>query len=256
MDLLMGGLAPWAFALSCGVMLLAGFTKGAIGFAMPMVAMALLPTVMPVQMALAALIIPVLVTNVQMSLRQGVRPALDSGRRFWRIIAMTALGIAISAPFVVLLPQQAMFLMLGATVLLFSAVQFSGWTPDIPPRLRNPVEYAMGLAGGLFGGVSGIWGPLTVTYLLAIRVEKREMLRVMSVVFTLGAVVFTLSHLRSGVLNVQTGTFSAVLLIPSVLGMWLGYMVQDRLDQALFRRLTILMLCLTALNLLRRGLMG
>lgn len=256
MDLFTAGLPIWAYLLSALAMMFAGFVKGAIGFAMPLIIMAILPSFMSVQMALAALILPVLVTNIHQALRQGLPEALASARRFWRILAMTAAGIAISAPFVVVLPQQIMFLLLGGAVLFFALLQMSGWTPVIAPHLRTPSELGIGLVGGLYGGISGIWGPPTIVYLLAIRLEKREMVRVLSVVFTLGGVVLALAHLRSGVLNAQTALFSASLLVPAAIGMWIGYMVQDRLDQVRFRRWTLILLALTAVNLLRRGVMG
>lgn len=121
---------------------------------------------------------------------------------------------------------------------------------------RNRIELASGFIGGLYGGISGVWGPPSIVYLLAIKVEKREMVRVMSVIFTLGAVVLTVAHLRSGVLNLQTGVLSAAMLVPAGIGLMLGYGAHDRMEPARFRRWTLLLLGLSALNLLRRGLTG
>jgi len=172
MESVIAGLPLWAFALACLVTLAAGFVKGAVGFAMPLIMIAVLPSFMPVQTALAAVILPVLATNLHQSLRQGVVAAAQSGLRFWRIIVMTMTGILITAPFVVVLPQQAMFLLLGIAVLFFAGLQLSGWAPDIPPRWKAPIEMGAGLIGGLYGGISGIWGPPSIVYLLAAKVEK------------------------------------------------------------------------------------
>ncbi|MCB1361438.1 MAG: sulfite exporter TauE/SafE family protein [Rhodobacteraceae bacterium] len=256
MDIIIGGLPLWAFAMACVVTLFAGFVKGAVGFAMPLIMIAVLPSFMPAHMALAALILPVLTTNLHQSLRQGLGAAAQSGLRFWRIIVMTMVGILITAPFVVVLPQQAMFLLLGVAVLFFAGLQLSGWSPDIPPRWKGPIELGAGLIGGLYGGISGIWGPPSIVYLLAAKVEKTEMIRVMSVIFTMGAVVLTVAHIRSGVLNAQTAVLSAAMLVPAGLGMAMGYRVQDRLDPVRFKRWMLILLALSALNLLRRGLLG
>ncbi|MCB1395495.1 MAG: sulfite exporter TauE/SafE family protein [Rhodobacter sp.] len=256
MDQMLFGLPVWALVIAFAITVVAGFVKGAIGFALPLILIATLPSVMPAQTALAALIMPVLATNLHQSLRQGWGPAVASARRFWRIVAMTILGILISAPFVVVLPQQAMFLLLGVAVLLFALLQLSGWTPDIPARWRGITEIALGLVGGLYGGISGIWGPPSIVYLLAIKVDKTEMVRVMSVIFTIGAIVLTAAHLRSGVLNAQTIPLSLAMLVPAGLGLWLGYKAHDRMDAVRFRRWTLILLVLTALNLLRRGLVG
>lgn len=256
MDMLVAGLPLWAFLAAFAVTLGAGFVKGAIGFAMPLILIAVLPSFMPAQTALAALILPVLVTNMHQSLRQGFAPAWQSGRKFWRLILATVIGILISAPFVVVLPQQTMFLLLGAAVVIFTLLQLSGWAPDIAPRWRAPVEFGIGLVGGLYGGISGVWGPPTIVYLLAAKVEKTEMVRVMSVLFAIGAVVLTGAHLRSGVLNAETAVLSAAMLVPAGIGMWLGYKAHDRMDPVRFKRWTLILLALSGLNLLRKGLLG
>ncbi|MEZ5751403.1 MAG: sulfite exporter TauE/SafE family protein [Paracoccaceae bacterium] len=256
MHSLIGTLTPWAFLLASAITLGAGFVKGAIGFAMPLIMIATLPSLMTAPEALAALILPTLVTNLHQSLRHGVAPFAASLSKFWRIVAATLVGIVISAPFVVILPQQAMFLLLGLAVGFFALLNLSGWTPEIPRRWQHPAEFGFGLVGGLYGGVSGTWGPPAIVYLLAIKVDKREMVRVLSVIFTMGAVMLTVAHLFSGVLNAATIPMSAALCIPAGMGMWLGYRVHDRLDAARFRRWTLFFLLLTALNLLRRGLAG
>ena len=50
--------------------------------------------------------------------------------------------------------------------------------------------------------------------------------------------------------------FSAALCLPALAGLYLGYVVQDRLDQARFRRWTQGLLVLTGLNMVRQALFG
>ena len=83
-----------------------------------------------------------------------------------------------------------------------------------------------------------------------------EMVRVLGVIFMIGAVVLTGAHLGSGVLNATTLPFSAVLVIPAALGMWLGFKQQDRLDAERFRWWTLVVLMVIALNLVRRAVFG
>ena len=94
----------------------------------------------------------------------------------------------------------------------------------------------MAVVGGFFGGLSGIWGPPLVMYLVAAELPKAEMLRVQSLSFLLGSVVLLVAHLHSGVLNPVTLPASAWLTLPTMVAMFVGYRVQDRLDQERFRR--------------------
>jgi uncharacterized protein len=202
---------------------------------------------------LAGLILPTLFTNLSQAFRQGFWPAVASARKYYRFVSATIVFIVISAQFVHVLPQSALLLALGVLITGFVLYQLSGLRLSIAPHLRGPVEWVAGVMGGLYGGVSGIWGPPLIVYLLAIDAEKQETIRVQGVVFLIGAVVLTTAHLQSGVLNASSLPFSATLVLPAALGMRIGYAVQDRLDQKRFRRWTQVLLLFTGLNLLRRA---
>jgi uncharacterized membrane protein YfcA len=88
---------------------------------------------------------------------------------------------------------------------------------------------------------------------LSLDEDKQAMVRVQGVVFLIGAVVLTMAHLQSGVLNAQTVPFSAFLVLPAMVGMFVGYVLQDRLDQARFKWWTLVILVVIGLNLIRRG---
>jgi uncharacterized membrane protein YfcA len=53
----------------------------------------------------------------------------------------------------------------------------------------------------------------------------------------------------------ETLPFSILLVVPAVLGMWIGGRLHDRIDQRLFKQATLIVLLVAGLNLVRRGLM-
>ena len=59
------------------------------------------------------------------------------------------------------------------------------------------------------------------------------------------------AHLGTGLLNAETLGFSAALSMPALAGLFVGYRVQDRLDQHRFRRWTQGLLVVTGLNMVR-----
>jgi uncharacterized protein len=256
MDMFFGGLAPLAFAAACAVTLGAGFVKGAIGFAMPLIMMSAFGSFMAPETALAGLILATVTTNIHQALRDGWPAARDSAWKYRRMIGMILLGIVMTAPLVPYLPQRVLMGLLAVPVLAFALVQIAGIPLALKLEHRNRAEYGLGLVGGLYGGVSGIWGPPVIVYLLSVGAAKAETVRVQGVTFLLGAVVLLGAHLTSGVLNAVTLPFSAALIVPASVGMWLGFRLQDRLDAARFRRWTLIMLALTALNLLRLAAFG
>lgn len=250
----MFGLDPLQFWLAVAITLFSGFVKGAIGFAMPMIMMSALGSFLSAQQALAALILPVLVTNIRQALRQGWGPAWQAIRAYRWHIAMVLICIPASALFARSVPQWLMYLLLGAPITLYALWQLAGRALVLPLHHRRRAEIVSGIIGGLYGGISGIWGPPLIVYLLSVGAPKDEQMRVQGVVFFLGAVVLTGAHLHSGVLNAATLPLSAVLVVPAMAGMGLGYLAHDRLDIAQFRRWTLALLVLSGLNLMRRAL--
>jgi uncharacterized membrane protein YfcA len=250
----MWGFDPTIILAAAAIGAVAGFVKGAVGFAMPMIMISGLASLLPGELALAIIILPTLASNALQAVRDGLLAARASAWRFRRYIGVVIVAIFFSAQLVRILPQSALFLILGGFVTLFAALQLSGWRIHVPPGARARTEWIVGLIAGGFGGLSGVWGPPTVMYLTAIEVAKRESVRVQGVVYCLGSIALLLAHLRSGVLNGETAPLSAAMLLPAGLGMAAGLAVQDRLDQARFRRLTLIVLTLAGLNLIRRAL--
>ncbi|TCP60045.1 hypothetical protein EV663_11341 [Rhodovulum bhavnagarense] len=244
------------FIAAVAVALFAGVVKGAVGFALPLILISGLSAFLPAELALAGLIMSTLLLNIAQAFRQGVAAAWGSVRKYRLLIGCVVAAIAASAPLVTVLPDRAMYLLLGVPIAAFTISQLMGRQLILHARQRAPAEVAMGLVGGFFGGIAGVWGPPVIAYLLSFNTDKIEMVRVQGVVFLIGAAMLMLAHLGSGVLNAQTLPFSAALVLPAGLGMWLGFRLQDRLNPDRFRRLTLVVLTIAALNLVRRGLMG
>lgn len=252
----MFGMEPWAFALALAVTAFAGFVKGAVGFAMPMIMMSAFGSFLSAETALALLILPTVATNIAQAFRQGWRAAWASVVKYRIHIVMLVIFIPISAQFVRFIPQGWMYGLLGVPITVFAALQLAGVSLAIAIHHRARAEAGLGVIGGLYGGISGIWGPPLIVYLLSIGAPKQETVRVQGVVFLIGAVVLLGSHLGSGVLNAQTLPASALMVAPAMAGMWAGFRLHDRLNPERFRRWTLILLALTGLNLVRRAFGG
>ena len=244
----------WTLALV--IALAAGAIKGAVGFALPLVMLSGLSSFLDPRLALAGMLIPVLATNVWQILHQGSTQALTALRAHWRYVASVAAMIFLFAQLVTAIPRQAFYFVLGAPVVLLSLIQLSGVRLTIPPARRVGAEWVAGVVSGVLGGLAGTWGPTTVLYLLAIDMPKARQMVVQGVIYGVGSVVLVLAHLRSGILNADTAPFSATLLPAALAGMWLGFKLQDRLDAARFRTLTLVVLVVAGLNLIRKGIVG
>jgi uncharacterized membrane protein YfcA len=255
-EMISAGLSGPEFLAALAITLFAGFVKGAVGFAMPLILISAFAVFLPPPLALAGLMLPTLVTNISQAFRQGVGPARDTAVTYRRFLIATVIGIAVSAPFAEAIPRTVYLLMLGLPITAFAALQLMGRSLAIRLQHRDRAEWTLGAIGGLYGGISGIWGPPLLVFLLSTGAEKVQAIRAQGVVFLIGAVALLASHLGTGLANAGSLGFSAALCAPALVGLYMGYRVQDRLDQARFRRWTQALLVLTGLNMVRVGLIG
>lgn len=250
------GVPALSFLLAFIVAMLAGFVKGVVGFAMPLIMISGFTAFLPGPVALAALILATLTSNIAQAFRDGARAAWGSLMQYRRLMGTTLVFIVLSAPLVTVLPASLFYLLLGVPIAAFALSQIMNKQLTVSATHRNRAEYLIGGVAGFFGGIAGVWGPPVIAYLLSYNTEKSEMVRVLGVLFLTGSVVLFVSHLGSGVLNSQTLPLSAAMVVPATLGMWLGFKVQDKLDAQVFRKVTQVILFIAALNLIRKGLMG
>ncbi|MEX0971162.1 MAG: sulfite exporter TauE/SafE family protein [Paracoccaceae bacterium] len=246
------GLLPLLIALA--IMVFAGLVKGTLGFGLPMIAISGLGSIYAAEIAIAALIIPTLATNLWQGLRNGPAAAFGSLRDYWRLNLVMLVMIWATAQLVTSIPSHVLLLFLGGVVTFFGMVQVLGWRPQIAARHNKWLQYCVGFVSGFIGGLSGVWGPPILLFLLSLNTPKVELVRVQGLCFLTGSVVLGAAHLQSGVLNATTIPLSALLLVPTLVGMAIGFKVQDRLNQEWFRKVTLIVLVLAGANLLRRGM--
>ena len=241
------------FALLIGVG--SGFIKGVVGFGMPLVMISGLTLFIAPEFALAGLILPTLMSNVMQSTRYGSGAVWQSVKEFRVFLLCGGVTLVIAAQFVLVVADEVLKLMIGVLMVCFSALQLSKYTFQITKRsLRT--DAAVGGVTGVIGGMSGMWGAPTVAYLTALNTEKSEQMRLQGVIYGLSAVALFGAHIASGVFTARTAPFSAMLLIPAGIGMFIGLKLHDRVDQTTFRKLTLAVLLIAGLNLIRRALMG
>lgn len=256
MEYLFTDLTITTIVLCLLIAFLAGIIKGMVGFAMPMIMISGLSSVVGAEWALAGLILPTVMTNLWQALRQGWRQAWASAKRFRVFLMVGGIALIASAQLVRVLPSQTLLLLIGCPVVLFALIQIFGVKPRLLQGASVRIEAGVGGFAGLVGGVSGIWGPPTVLYLTAINTPKKDQIRIQGVIYGLGALALLGAHVGSGVVRAETLPFSAALLPPALIGAWLGFKVQDKIDQAAFRKATLVVLLVAGANLIRKGLIG
>lgn len=238
-----------AFALAAG-----GFVKGVVGIGLPIVALAILTSVLPVPVALALLVVPILATNMWQAVHAG--SLLEPLKRFWPMIACLLIAIWFSAKLVVSLDSSVLYAMVGIIVVVFSTTaQFKpAWR--IGAAAERWVGPLAGTIGGFLGGVSTIWGPPMVMYFVTLNLDKDTFIRTVGLVWFCASIPLVLAYWRHGILTPDRALWAAAGCVPAFVGLAAGQWLRGRVDQNLFRRALLIVLLIIGLNLVRRAIWG
>ncbi len=242
-------------ALAAFVLLAMGAAvKGILGIGLPMIAIPGLALLVGLPKALAIVALPVAAANL-VQLWQ-FRHAVQDARVVWAFIAAGAVGTAAGTWMLVAVPEALLEGGLAALLALYIALRLSAPEIRLGPSAARRSAAPLGLAAGLLHGLTGISGPIGITFFHAQRPTRPEF------IFATGAMFFTFTAVQVPVLGLRgllgEGVLTAgVLGLPAVaLGLWAGNRLARRVPQKLFDRLVLGVLAWTALALLWRAVQG
>ena len=250
--ILLAEYGPWViawcfFALTCG-----GFIKGALGVGTPLLTVPMMAQVLPPQMAIAIMAIPVVVANLW-QFSQTERSNAIVGR-FWPTFVAILIGTWIGVKILSTIDERTLLIVVGVAVIAFSLLQGSRFRRHLPDRLVKPAGVFFGGASGLIGGVSSFFGPMLITYLISIRgLTKNQFVSTISFLYVSAVVPWTLTLFWFGILDQRLLIYSTIATIPVTLGLLFGQRIRGHISEARFHNLIIGILVISGLSMLWRA---
>jgi len=230
---------------------LGGLAKGTFGLGMPFLAMPVMVTVLPYQVAVAVFLVPNFTANFQQAIRNGLwRQNLN---RFLYLIIPMLVVIPFAVQILVRIDQGTGLLILGLISLTFVFTQVLPIKLVIrgdQERWLNPVA---GIAAGILCGLSGLYGPILITYLLALRIPKDIFVSALALMYFLGSFALYGSLAIANVLTLEVLVVSLVGAVIIGLMIAIGQSIRDRLDEERYRKLVLGLLFIIGCDLLRRS---
>lgn len=243
---------PEFIALAACVFLLAGIIKGLIGIGLPTAAVGMLSQFIDPRVAIALMVFPSLLSNAWQVWRMG--DFSGAVRRYWLFLLMLISMILLWSVFVTgSVPTQTIMLVLGCVICLFSITSLTFRPPHIPARFDKLGQFVSGTASGTLGGLTGIWAPPMVTYLMGRQTEKDEFVRASGVMILIGTIPMIIGFYSNGMLTGALALISVGLIVPSIAGFQIGEAIRARLDADRFRNVVLIIFGILGLNLLRRA---
>lgn len=242
---------PLGLLLAALIVAGAAAVKGAIGFGFPLIAIPLLSTILGPRIAVPVVAIPTLLSNVFLVSRGGFSRATAS---LGLVLGGIVLGTPAGAMLITVLEPRVLSILVGAVALVYALATAFRLTVLIPAGVRLPAAPVVGVLAGVMGGVTGISSPLLASYLHLLRVEKREFVFWITMMFFVGNIVQVGSYFRLGLYAGPVLSASLLACLPMAVGTLAGIAMQDRLQPETFSRVVLVMVFLASLNLLARGL--
>ena len=148
---------------------------------------------------------------------------------------------------------DTIMLVLGCVIILFSATSLAFSPPRIPARYDRAGQFIFGTVSGTLGGLTAIWAPPMVTYLMGRQTEKDEFVRATGVIILMGTLPLIAGFWSNGMLTGPLALVSILMTVPAILGFQIGEVVRRRLDADRFRNVVLIIFGIMGLNLLRRA---
>jgi uncharacterized protein len=223
-----------------------GLTSGVSGFAMGLVVSGVwLHIIAPDQNALL-IVLCGLVTQGSGIWR--VRHAIN-----WRSVAPFIIGGAIGVPagtaLVTTVDQSTLRLCMGFLRIIYSVYSLA--RPALKPVQGGlPADFGVGIVNGFIGGLTGLGG-IAVTVWCQLRGGSKDAQRaifqpVMFATFVMSAISFAVAR----AFTAETLKLYAFALPALIAGIWAGFRLYGKLDDAAFRKIILLLLLVAGMTLI------
>lgn len=237
---------------ACAAAIIAGgVVKGVVGIGLPMVALPVMVNFIPVHKAIALLILSSFVTSVWQSHDGGLfRPSVS---RFWPMLLGIVVGVAFSVKALATFDVKLLYLILGTIVVVFASVLHRKLVFAVSPQAERWAAPLTGVAAGLVGGLSMLFGPVYAMYLSGLRLGKELFVAAISLSNVWATVVLAIAMAQFDLLGGADLAASLLALVPSSIGVMLGTKLRHHINEETFLKMLAVVLFLIGLNLIRRA---
>ncbi len=235
-------------------LLIGSIGKAITGFGLPLVAIPVMAVFIGVETAVVVMVIPAGYSNLAMLWE--FRRSAGTVPGLWLAIGLGLFAIALGTWLLKVLDPALLRLVLAGWIGVYLASRAVGVTmPPAAGRRRAMVAAAVGL-GGICQGATGIAGPIVVTAMHALRLDRAVLVYVLSAIFFSYSIAQITSMTAFGLLTTERVIQGLIAMVPVIAGTWLGLKLGRRIDARTFNICVFVLLSAMALKLAYDGITG
>jgi len=230
--------------------ILAGIVKGVTGMGLPTVSMGVLGAFMPPVAAASLLLIPSFVTNVWQLVTGPSFAGLIS--RLWLMMLGIVIGTIAGSRLLTSDNTKWTTVGLGAALVLYALWSLLARPPSVPAHLARWLAPIIGLVTGVITGGTGVFVVPAVPYLQALGLSRDSLIQSLGLSFTISTIALAIGLARGRAFHIDDIAASALAIVPSLFGMWLGTAIRRQIGIETFRRWFLCCLVLLGMELALR----
>ena len=220
-----------------GAFIVAGIAKGAIGMGMPPIAIGLMSFAVPLESAIAIMVVPTMITNIWQAIYGGgFRPLM---RRFGSMAATAMIGILGVGYLLSDLGSSSTSGWVGVLLVLYSLIALTPYRPRVPRRVEPWANPLIGLASGAVAGTTGVAAVPFLPYMQSLDMDRHELVQALGIMFVFITGMLAVSLALHGAYHLTTSVAGIAAVAPTMAGVWLGQHARRRLSAETFRRIFI-----------------
>jgi uncharacterized membrane protein YfcA len=220
-----------------GAFIVAGIAKGAIGMGMPPIAIGLMSFALPLESAIAIMVMPTMVTNTWQAIYGGGRRPLM--RRFGTMATTAMIGILGVGLLFSNLGSPSTTGWVGVLLVLYSLLAMTPWRPKVPRGAERWANPLIGLASGAVAGTTGVAAVPFLPYMQSLNMDRHELVQALGIMYVFITGMLAVSLALHGAYHLTNIAGGIAAVAPTMLGVWLGQKARRRLSPETFRRIFI-----------------
>lgn len=228
-----------------------GIIKGAVGIGLSMFAVPIIAFFLPPITSMILLCVPVLVTNI---LQIEVQKGIDSYRFLPMFIALVV-GILIGVNLILEINHSSISKIIAISIIFAAVFNLIGINfSEVKPNLEKVITIPLGFFSGIIGGVSNMYSPYILAYLVSTNLEKDILIRTIATMYFLGSLIIFPLWFYNGLSTLQDIIWSVLLVLPAIIGQKIGTMIRGKISNELFKKIILYILMLIGLTLLIKNI--
>lgn len=236
------------FIIFAIILFFASLIQGSIGFGFPLIATPLLAMVIDMKTAVLLVAIPTLLNNLIVIFSEG--NFVSAIKRFYPIAIFAMLGSAIGTQILIFSNSDIFKILLAFIILLYLFIQKFRFEMTWVRKKTKTSTVLFGLGAGIIGGLTNVMSIVLLVYSIESKHTRKEVVQVTNICFLFGKLIQVILFALHGSFTQGLLTISLGGIIVTILAMFIGLKLKNRIRQDSYNKIIKGFLFLIAIILL------